>query len=135
MKLKAPAHIRTREPDLTSLINIVFLILIFFIVAGALRPFSARNIELTKIAADAAGAVAPGRLIAHADGRLTYRGADIALAELGPAVASEAARRSFETFVIVADARLPGSSLLAVIRKLRAARITPISVMSERERK
>jgi biopolymer transport protein ExbD len=127
---------RGREPDLTSLINIVFLILIFFVVAGALRPFSARDVRLAKVAQERAGQVSPGHLIVREDGRLTYRGADVSLEALGELVAGQAAPGSGgkapAVFTLVADGRLPAKRLLEVSRVLKGAGVGRVALMVER---
>jgi len=135
MRLKEQTRRLRHEADLTGLINIVFLILIFFIVAGALRPFSARDIELAKAEGDMLGAVAPGRLIAYADGRLSYRGQDLALDDIEAQFAGEGELDKSEVFTVVADAQLSGSAFLAITRRLKSAGFQSIVVMSERDRK
>lgn len=126
---------KRQEPDLTSLINVVFLILIFFIVAGALRPFSARDIELTKVTRKAADGVAPGRLIIQSDGQLLYRGEAMLATDLQARVAGDDRVDTSAVFTVVADARVPASMLLTATRALRAAGLKEISVMTERERR
>ena len=132
MKLSKDSREYRREADLTGLINIVFLILIFFIVAGALRPHSARDIELTKVDGDAMSAVAPGRLIAYSDGRFSFRGKDLTLDEIGSLGLTASDDEKSEVFTVVADARLSSNDFLAVTRRLRAAGFTSIVVLSER---
>ncbi|MEL6206235.1 MAG: biopolymer transporter ExbD, partial [Pseudomonadota bacterium] len=67
-----------REPTI-ALINIVFLMLIFFLVAGTLaRPLDP---DLTLVqTADLGPAGPPDALVVHADGRLSFRGDDLASA-------------------------------------------------------
>lgn len=135
MRLKNQTRQSRHEADLTGLINIVFLILIFFIVAGALRPFSARNIELAKADGDVLEAVAPGRLIAYADGRIAYRGQELTLDEIEVRLASDGELDKSDVFTVVADAQLGGSAFLAITRRLKSAGFKSIVVMSERNRK
>lgn len=124
-----------REPDLTSLINIVFLILIFFIVAGTLRPFSARDIELVKITKEAVATAVPSRLIIHKDGNIRFDGKDIATRELAGAIPEGRTSPIGKPFTIVVDGRATGRRVLEVSRALQTAGIKDISVMVERGRK
>lgn len=127
---------RRREPDLTSLINIVFLILVFFVVAGALRPFSARDVVLAKVAQKDAGAVSPGRLIIRRDGRLTYRGRDVGLDRLAEQVRGRwSGLDQAGVFTIVADGRLPATRVLEVSRVLKASGVERMALMVERSGK
>ena len=127
---------RRRESDLTSLINIVFLILIFFVVAGALRPFSARDVALAKVAKGDAEAVSPGVLIVRRDGGLTYRGQDVDLATLAELVRVQMLRGSrpaaLGVFTVVADGRLPAKRLLEVSGVLKGAGVERVALMVER---
>ncbi len=133
---RKPVGGRRREPDLTSLINIVFLILIFFVVAGALRPFSARDVALAKVAKGDAEVVSPGVLIVRQDGRLTYRGQDVDLATLAELVRAQVSRRALLDgrggFTIVADGRLPAKRLLDVSGVLKGAGVERVALMVER---
>lgn len=135
MRLRRSTPTPRREVELTGLINIVFLMLVFFLVAGALRPFSARDIELSKIAPDGGKSSAKGQLIAHADGRLTYLGAPVSLDSLPSVVLPSTVRNPQHAFVVVADARLDARALMAITRKLRLAGHEKIAVMSERARR
>ena len=111
MKFKTLDASRRREPDLTSLINIVFLILIFFIVAGTLRPFSARDIKLAKSQPDSTSAVVSANVVAFADGGLTHRGQTVSLEELVVRIRNERSASEPAPLTIVADARLSGDAL------------------------
>ena len=134
MKLKAPVTTRRPEPDLTSLINIVFLILIFFIVAGTLRPFSARDIQLARTQPDSAGVSVPANLIAHADGRVTYRGEVVPLEELGTRISRDRNNAERAPLTIVADARLNAKRLLEIMRTVRGPGVGEISILTEQLR-
>lgn len=138
-RLKKPPAKRSaqgsrREPDLTSLINIVFLILIFFIVAGTLRPFSARDIELVKVAKDAANTAMPSRLIIRQDGSIRLGGKDVSPLELVGAVPPGWKQKPGQPLTVVVDGRAPGRRVLEVSRALQALGIKDISVMVERGR-
>jgi len=132
MKLKTSNTSRRLEPDLTSLINIVFLILIFFIVAGTLRPFSARDIQLAKTQPDRAGVGGPVNLIAYADGRVSYHGEFVSLADLSLRVRQAQTSKDAAPLTIVADARLKAQRLLEIMRALRGPGVGEISILTEK---
>lgn len=132
MRVRPPPAARSLEPNLTGLINIIFLILIFFIVAGTLRPFSAADIELAKTDPETSGVSVPVQLIAHRDGSLTYEGTTISEGALADALAGADAAIKSEPAIIVADGSLEARRLMAVARIVRAAGFTRISVLTEK---
>ena len=116
-----------REPT-TALINIVFLMLIFFLVAGTLAvPLDG---DLTLVRTAELERTAPGdALVVHADGRMSFRGQDIGapsdyLARL------DAENR--ERVRIVPDAELPAIELVAIGRALRRAGAGSVVIVTER---
>ena len=133
MRLKQPNNPR-REPDLTGLINVIFLILIFFMIAGTMRPFTERDLQLPRLSETSPSTVSPNRLIAHADGRLTYRGNDIALEAIHTTIAPRAATGTspIDKFTLIADARLDATKAIAVISALKRAGITNITILTQR---
>ncbi|WP_171237320.1 biopolymer transporter ExbD [Ruegeria sp. HKCCA5763] len=68
-------HIRTsRNRDSTiPLINVVFLILIFFLIAGTIAPPLDPDLELVNTE-DLEGREPPDALVLHQDGTLSFRG-------------------------------------------------------------
>lgn len=128
-----PSEIPRREPDLTGLINIVFLILIFFLVAATLRPFSAREIKLAVSPGAHSEAVSPGQLVVFADGRIQYRGVEMELSDLNQRLADDAASNRRAPFTIVADARADAQRVLAVVLEAKVAGFRSVSLLTERK--
>lgn len=135
MRLGAEERLGRRHPDMTSLINVVFLILIFFIVAGVLRPFNDNTIELAEQFVDSTGAIASSRLIVRQDGSIKYRNAGISLEKLTDTISADRALDRTKAFIIVSDARLPAQTLLGVTRAVRAAGLNDISILTQRLRR
>ncbi|MCD9149125.1 ExbD/TolR family protein [Pseudophaeobacter flagellatus] len=126
MQLK-PRIPMPKEPTI-ALINIVFLMLIFFMIAGTLAPPLDRDLTLIKTA-DLEGREPPDTLVVHADGRLTLRGAPIADAGGYVAGLSPEARAVVR---IVPDQALPARELVQVGNTLRAAGAQRVVLISER---
>lgn len=115
---------RTREPTI-ALINVVFLMLVFFMVAGTLAPPLSRDIRLV----DAAGlgrAAPPDALVLMADGTLLHRGAPVA----DPA--TWFARHGGEAARLVPDRDAPAARLVEVARALRQAGAERVLIVTER---
>lgn len=129
MTLKLP-HQRQRRPaeNTIALINIVFLMLIFFLVAGTLAPPLDGTISMIE-SRDAERAEPPDALSVAADGSLRYRGEETTLeayiAERGEAIEGQ-------PFRLVVDRALPAVELVTITGELRAAGIESVTVVTER---
>ncbi len=132
MRLEPPPR-KTREADLTGLINIIFLILIFFLIAGTLRTSNTRDLKLVRIEAPGQSAGAErGQLIIHDDGHLTYRGRALHLADLSAVLAADMQLDRGRPFVVIGDARANASHAVHVIAAIQAAGISEVSLLAER---
>ncbi|MCM2563177.1 biopolymer transporter ExbD [Lutimaribacter sp. EGI FJ00015] len=118
---------KNREPTI-ALINIVFLMLIFFLVAGTLAPALERDLALVRTKG-LNGTAPPDALVVHADGRLTRAGAPVASAADFLAALPEDARDSVR---IVPDRDLPARNLVALGRALREAGAGKVLIVTER---
>ena len=116
-----------REPTI-ALINIVFLMLVFFMIAGTLAPPLDREVKLVSTA-DLEGAAPPDTLVIHKDGRLSYRGTDVADAAAHLAALPQEARAALRG---VPDRDLPARDLVKIGNALRAAGAERIILVSER---
>jgi biopolymer transport protein ExbD len=118
-----------REPTI-ALINIVFLMLIFFLVAGTLaqplddklRLVNTRDLETTP-PADA--------LVIHADGTLSYRGSSIPTASIASFLSGPGAALQERTR-LVPDRNLEAAQLVRIGRDLRLAGAKKIVIVTER---
>jgi biopolymer transport protein ExbD len=113
------------------LINVVFLLLVFFMVAGRLTPPDAFPLTPPRSAAE--GVAAEGVTVAlTADGRVAVDGVEVA-----PEAAAEAVRRAQAEapgapLVVRADAAAPGPTLVALLARLEAAGIAGARLVSLR---
>lgn len=113
-----------KEPTI-ALINIVFLMLVFFMVAGALAPPMDKDLKLVETA-ELDSVAPPDALIAHPDGRLSYRGDDVA-----SAAAYLAGRDGDGVIRVVPDRELPAVQLVNLARELRSAGAEKVIVVTE----
>ncbi|APX14095.1 ExbD/TolR family protein [Tateyamaria omphalii] len=121
------ARRQTREPTI-ALINIVFLMLVFFMVAGTLAAPLERDLALVRTD-DLEGRAPPDALVIHADGQMVYRGAAQADAEGYLAGLDPEAR---EEVRIVPDRDLPAADLVRLGRDLRRAGAGRVIIVTER---
>lgn len=124
MSIPRPHGRRRRAEPTIALINVVFLMLIFFLVAGTVAP--PLDPDLTLAQTDTLeSSPPPDALVLMADGRLMFRGAQtdavghIALVDAG-------------TVRIVPDRAVPAARLVEVTLALRAAGAERVVVVAER---
>lgn len=125
----APVPIRRRSEPMIALINIVFLMLVFFLVAAAIAPPLDRDVALVQ-ADRIEGRAPPDAAVIRADGTMIYRGAQIT------SEAYLAARLAEETgdvaLRLVPDRDLPAARLVAIAAELRRSGAEEIWIVTER---
>lgn len=120
---------RKQEPTI-ALINIVFLMLIFFLIAGTLAPPLDRNITLVSTAG-LEGREPPDALVILADGAATWRGQSI---EPSDALARQQSLTDGEELAmrIVPDRDLPANRLIEIADELRRGGADRVFIVTER---
>lgn len=122
------ARYRTRIEPTIALINVVFLMLVFFMVASTIAPPMDRDLRLVS-ASDLEGRAPPDTLVVHPDGRLTYRGEAVASARAFYAARPEDAR---EVVRIVPDKALSATTLVNLAREIRAEGASRVVIVTQR---
>lgn len=121
-----PAY--SSDDHLIPLINIVFLLLIFFMLAGTFVSPDPLDVEPPVSDSVHAAALEPAVLSVAADGRLALDGESVDPEALAAQVATRLERG--EELTIKADAELPASRLLPLLRELEAAGLERSSVVT-----
>lgn len=134
MRRLAPARPRRRGDDeLLPLINVVFLLLIFFMVAGRLSATDTFAVEPPQAArGDVAGAPAL-TVYVSADGRLAVDADMVDLADIADAVrrrVAEAPGTAAAPVRIKADGGADAGRVVAVTEQLRDAGIARVRIMA-----
>jgi len=127
-----PRRQRTSEENVLPLINIVFLLLIFFMIAGALSsaaPFELRPPRAGE-APDVPAPTGADIALAH-DNRIAFAGETVALEELPERVRRWAEDNGGNTVLTLrADGRGDSERLLAVIDALREAGVEQVRLLA-----
>jgi len=115
-----------RRPDPTiTLINVVFLMLTFFLIAGTVAPPMPGQVQLVRLA-DVAPIQPPDVIALDAQGRILWQGDDTSAesfaAHLGPGAVAR----------ILPDRDAPAAALVALARDLRAAGAAEVRIVTER---
>ncbi len=111
-----------------ALINIVFLMLIFFLVAGTLAPPLDSSVTMIETE-NAEQAEPPDALAVTAEGAFRYRGAETSLERF---LSENEDLTGQTTMRLVVDRALPADMLVAITGRLREAGFESVSVVTER---
>ncbi|MEP3633508.1 MAG: biopolymer transporter ExbD [Shimia thalassica] len=115
---------RKKRDSTIPLINVVFLMLVFFLIAGTVAPPLDPDLKLVQTS-DLEGKEPPDALVLHADGSLSFRGQPTA-ADMHVATHGSGPTR------IVPDRNVPASRLMEITGDLRRAGATSVILVTER---
>jgi biopolymer transport protein ExbD len=131
MRIK-PARAARKPENTIVLINVVFLMLIFFLIAGTLAPAPDHEVSLVSLA-EMDSAPPPDMAFMRKDGTLTWRGAAISDGDLVATwrtLQDEAAE--IRPLRVAADRALPAVDLIDRLESLRKGGIGRIVLVTER---
>lgn len=123
-----PSHRPDIEPVL-PLINVVFLLLIFFMVAGRLAPGLPADVMPPKSTVASGDSNQPIRLVVNRDGRLFWHDEPMALADMPDRLDGISKDRPVQ---LLTDAEIPVSLLRPALSALRDAGITDVLLVTRR---
>lgn len=121
------------DERILPLINVVFLLLIFFIIAGQLAATDPFEVEPATSASEAPAEVPELVVLAGSDGRLALNGEVMDEAELKSALAAHLGRDGIAAAPPVrlkADGRAEASRIIAVMEMLREAGAEKIRLLT-----
>lgn len=122
-----PAKRRAPEPTI-ALINVVFLMLVFFLIAGTIAPPMDGEVQLV-LTKELEGQAPPNALVLHEDGRVSYRGETIDPELFDFADLSTGKTKSLR---LIPDRNLAASDLLKISGQFQARGAEKIVVVTER---
>ncbi|MEL7543535.1 MAG: biopolymer transporter ExbD [Pseudomonadota bacterium] len=121
------------EENLVPLINIVFLILIFFLVASTIRPFADRDITLAESRETIAAGALRRAVLMRGDGTLVLSGNTITSDELNRALL-EWRSEPDRTITIIADKNADAQAVAEIIAAASGAGLKSIKLLTRRAR-
>ncbi len=130
MRLELQARRTRRTISLTPLIDVVFILLLFFLVASHFNSWRALPLNTpTAIAGEVSGDDAPAVLLrAHADGSLDLNGEPLDPALLIPTLETHRARHPDLSVVLQSDPDLKLQTLVSVMDGIAAAGVQELSL-------
>jgi biopolymer transport protein ExbD len=134
MRLKRKTRNRD-EGNLIPLINIVFLILIFFLTAGMLRSFQAENIKPAEANFSKKGERPIGPVLIGSDGQISIHGIEHDEASLLSVLQGRVTVGITKPLPVVADKSLSADKLVEVIEIAKKAGIKKIRLVTQKRSK
>lgn len=126
----APPRPRSDEERILPLINVVFLLLIFFMLAGKLAASDPFDIAPPVSGSEASPGAEELTVLLGADGTLALDGAVIAAAALEAAVAERLSGDETTRVRLKADGRAEATRVVAVMERLRAAGVERLTLLT-----
>lgn len=121
---------RSAGENIIPLINIVFLLLVFFLLAGTLAPRPPFELKPVQTTESPPADIPESMLYIAASGQLFYQGRALSPADL--AGTASGGRDPKAPFEILLDRRLKAEALFPVVEALARAGITNIRLLTER---
>jgi biopolymer transport protein ExbD len=124
---------RDAGPDLTPMIDMIFLLLIFFLLTSFFF-LPALNVSLPRSQEPEAGQRGAPTVTLHADGSLSLQGQPLQARDLGPTLSALYAASSGESqraLIIEADRRVPFGRVVQVMEAARGGGAQEIAFMVE----
>ena len=129
MRVRPPTR-KNEEERILPLINVVFLLLIFFMLAGRLAASDPLGIAPPKSSSDAPARKQEIVVFAAADGRLALDNKMINEADLKTAVAERMTAGNAEEVHLRADGRALATRIVMIMEKLREAGVEKLRLLT-----
>ena len=126
---------KTDEQSILPLTNIVFLLLIFFMLAGRLSASDPFGVEPPRSASDAAPGVPQSIVWVGADGRLALDGTVMDDDAIGVALADRLSDDPEARIEIRADGRVEAVRIVTVIERLRDVGVEQLRLLTVPDRR
>ena len=113
--------------DISPLLDVVFLLLIFFLVTTTFLPDAGMDLELPESTTAAASEMAPTVVSVGEDGGIRFDGNSISVAELQAAIAALSDEER-QRVTVRADSRVDYGVIVRIIDALRNAGVDGVSL-------
>lgn len=120
---------KTEHDRLIPLINVVFLLLAFFIIAGTFRAADATKVSPPTIAADGIAAKAGETVFIEPDGSIFVKGARVTDIESAIIALPQAGSQQSKPLHIKADKKAPANVLLSLLAALKKSGHTTVQLI------
>ena len=116
------------------MVNVVFLLLIFFMLVGRIAPNDSLDVSLPVSESGQAQSDELTQIVIAADGRMVLNGSELDMPALIGVVTDMVTQDSTKRFELKADAKLEANRLILIMEVLRQAGVEELALVTERVR-
>lgn len=131
MKIRGTKKQVAGEENIVPMINVVFLLLIFFLLAGTINPSPPFELDPVSTKLQPPGRAPEDGLYVSAVGEMYYSGQQINIESL-PDAARSGVKSMSESFEVIVDRRLSGEALFPIMEALSKAGFMKVRLVTER---
>ena len=134
MRIHPPTENHRTEVTIVPMVNVVFLLLIFFMLVGRIAPNDSLDISLPVSSSGQARSDDLTHIVIAADGRMVLDGNELDMSALIGVVTDKVTEDSTTRFELKADAKLEANRLILVMEVLRQAGVQELALVTEHSR-
>ncbi|ESR23885.1 ExbD/TolR family protein [Lutibaculum baratangense] len=134
MRFDEPPARRLSDEGVVPLINVVFLLLIFFLIAGTMTPPSPVELDPVTTRESPAARSPAAVLFVSGDGRMAYRARPVTVSELSGIVRADDERDRGQPLSVMLDRELPSRELALILDALARGGVSNLRLVTLRGR-
>lgn len=134
MKIAPPTEANRSELSVVPLVNVVFLLLVFFMLVGQISSPEPLDIQPPRSASGNDDAGQTVKVLLTRDGQIAVENVVVTESRLIDSVAEVLARQPAATFQLKADARVDAVRMIRVMENLRDAGVEHLTLLTEHAR-
>lgn len=134
MKITPPAEVHRSELSVVPLVNVVFLLLVFFMLVGQISSPEPLDIRPPRAISGKDDTNQTVEILLTREGRIAVQRVVVPESRLGGSVARILADQPDATFQLKADARVDAVRMIRIMERLRAAGVERLTLLTEQGR-
>ncbi len=134
MKIPPPTEEHRTELSVVPLVNVVFLLLVFFMLAGQISSPEPLDVQPPRSISDQEATEEGVNVLLTRDGQVALEHVVVSESELTERVAAILAERPAAAFQVKADARVDAVLMIRIMEGLRAAGVEQLTLLTEQDR-
>lgn len=131
MRITPPTEDSWTELSVVPLVNVVFLLLVFFMLVGQISSPEPLDVQPPRSVSDREGSGESVRVLLTRDGQIAVEHMVVPASRLSERVAGILAEEPGATFQIKADARVDAVQMIRIMESLREAGVERLTLLTE----